>query len=387
MGKSDRMPIRCAFVLIATAALSGCAETGSAHTPTSPPATEQPLLGPPDPAGPTQRGVFLKDPKGQVQRIAAGGHLVAWSVRAPAAKRHDDDYGRPQVLPKSSKVVIADERGGAVLTVDLGRRWVSALRMLRGVGGPAEPQLAVRACRTRKLSSCQDELLTLPAEPPLKILRRSGATEATAAIKGHLDSGRWLRSSNRSCTAQLTVRDAGGTVRTLPALPARDKEYTRCNSLDGRRIYGRYAFAGVLRTDPKLNFEAEFLYGIDVTAGSSARWAEIARPYTGTDGGSTIPLGPVFTDNALFWEPYDTVEESVYSLQRVVLSQDIQQPQSTDTANTSDPIVPDASDACDIAASDNALYELSNPYCALGYSDGHSEIRRLVNPEFRSQSD
>lgn len=375
-------PIRCVYALIAAVALSGCAESAWVQTPTPPPPTERPLLGVPDPAGPTQRGVFLEDPNGQVQRIAAGGHLVAWSART-AAKRHDDDYGRPRVLPKSSKVVIADERGGAVLTVDLGRRWVAALRMLRGVGGPAEPQLAVRACRTRKLSSCQDELMTLTAEPPLKIVRRSAATEATAAIKGQLDSGRWLRSSNRSCTAVLTVRDVGGTVRRLPSLPARDKEYTRCVGVHSRRIYGRYAFAGVLRRDPKLNFEAEFLYGIDLTAGPTARWVELAHPYSGTDGGSTAPLGPVFTDTAMFWEPYDTVEESVYSLQRVELAQGIQPPQSTQ----SDPIVPNASDACDIAATDNALYELSNPYCALGYSDGRSGIRRVVNPEFRPRSD
>jgi len=380
------VPIRLLLVLIAAAAMAGCAETAPARAPTPPPATERPLLGAPDPAGPTQRGVFLRDPKGQVQRIAAGGQLVAWSVRTPAARRQDDDFGRPQVLPKSSKVVIAAERGGAVLTVDLGRRWVSALRMIRGVGGPAEPQLAVTACRTRKTSSCQDELLTLTPEPPLRVLRRSNGTDATAAIKGHLDSGRWLRSSNRSCAAQLTVREGGGTVRTLPALPARDKEYTRCDELSSRLIYGRHAFAGVLRTDPKLNFEAEFLYAIDLTAGPSAHWTEIARPYTGTDGGSTIPIGPAVTDNALFWEPYDTVEESIYSLQRVVLPRDLQQPQTAETANTSDPIVPEGSYACNIAATDSAIYELSNPYCVVGYGDGHrGEIRRVVNPEFRPQ--
>ncbi len=376
------------FVLFAAVVLAGCAEAGSARAPTPPPATERPLLDAPDPAGPTQRGVFLKDPKGQVQRIAAGGHLVAWSVRTPAARRHDDDYGRPQVLPRTSKVVIADERGGPVLTVGLGRRWVSQLRMIRGVDGPSEPQLAVTACRTRRTSSCRNELLTLTAEPPLRILRRRGGTEATAAIKGQLDSGRWLRSRNHTCAAELTVREVvGGAIRTLPALPATDEEYTRCERLGSLRIYGRYVFAGVLRTDPKLDFEAEFLYGIDLSAGASARWTEIARPYTGTDGGATVPLGPVITDNALFWEPYDTVEESVYSLQRVVLPRDLQLPQSAETANTSDPIVPDASDACDIAASDSALYELTSPHCALGYSNGRSEIRRLVNPEFHTSLD
>ena len=140
----------------------------------------------------------------------------------------------------------------------------------------------------------------------------------------------------------------------------------------------------MLRTNPKLNVETEFLYGIDLTAGPSARWTEIARPNSWTDGGSTVALGPVLTDDALFWEPYDTVEESISALERVVLPQDLQPPQSTPTANTSDPIVPYASDACDIAATDDALYELSNPHCALGYSDGHSEIRRVVNPEFRA---
>ena len=211
---------RRVLVLVAAAALAGCAEAESAQAPTAPPATEHPLLGAPDPAGPTQRGVFLEDPKRQVQRIAAGGRLVAWSVRTPAARRHDDDFGRPQVLPRSSKVVIADERGGAVLTVELGRRWVSALRMIRGVGGPSEPQLALTACRTLTTSSCRDELLTLTPEPPLKIVRRSGGTAATAAVKGHLDSGRWLRSSGRSCAAQLTVHEVGGTTRTLPGASA-----------------------------------------------------------------------------------------------------------------------------------------------------------------------
>ena len=43
-GKADRVPIRCVFVLIAAAALWDGAESRSAGTPTSPPATEQPWL-------------------------------------------------------------------------------------------------------------------------------------------------------------------------------------------------------------------------------------------------------------------------------------------------------------------------------------------------------
>ena len=80
------------------------------------------------------------------------------------------------------------------------------------------------------------------------------------------------------------------------------------------------------------------------------------------------------------------MEDSIGSLERVALPQALQQPRSTETPDTSAPIVPDASDACDIAATDNAIYQLANPDCALGYSDGRSEIRRVVNARFRPQS-
>ena len=380
------------LVLVACCALVGCAET---RTPAGAPPAERPLLGPPDPAGPTERGVFLEDPKGQVERIAAGGHFVAWSVRTPADRRRTDSDGRvgelpPITLPASSKIVIADERGGTTLSVDLGRRWVSDLRMIRGAGGSAEPQLAVRSCRSRSAKSCEDELLTL-AEP-LKVTGRSGGANATAAVEGRLDSGRRLDvaapSGRSSCPPRLSVREQDGSRRVLPPLPKRDRVYKRCEGLNGRLIYGQYAFASVLREAPRRHAEAEFFYGIDLAAGPSARWAEVARPYRGTDGGAALGLGPAVTDRALFWETFDAVEETIYSLDQVALPRDLQQEPTADTPTTSEPVAPYTGNACDIAATDSAIYELANPRCALDYGSGTSgQIRRLVNPVFRPSGD
>lgn len=383
-------PIRRVLVLIAAAALAECAETRPAQAPT-PPATERPLLGAPDPAGPTQRGVFLKDPKGQVERLAAGGYLVAWSVRTPAdahRNRGGEWFASPRAMPKSSKVVIVDERGGAPLSVELGRRWVAQLRLVRGPGGPAEPQLAVRSCASRTEKRCTDELIALTADTPPQVAGRTTGVDATAALEGRLDSGRRLGADGKSCAARLSVREPDGTRRTLPPLPGRDREYTRCRGLSALLIHGRYAFASVMREWPRYSFDAEFFYGIDLAAGPSARWTEVARPYRGTEGGSAIGIGPAVTDQALYWEEYDSVEELIYSLHQVALPRDIEREPTIDTPNTTEPIAPDAGEVCDIAASDGAIYELANPRCALGYGDGRSgEIRRVVNPEFRPQED
>jgi hypothetical protein len=48
------------------------------------------------PVGLAERGVFIKDPEGQVERIAASGHLVAWSVRTPAdtIRESTDEFRR-----------------------------------------------------------------------------------------------------------------------------------------------------------------------------------------------------------------------------------------------------------------------------------------------------
>ncbi|MDA0136956.1 hypothetical protein [Solirubrobacter deserti] len=374
------------FVVAAVCVLlGGCGETAAQPAPV--PATERPLLGAPDLAGPTHRGVFLEDPKGQVERIAAGGHFVAWSIRTPADKRHGGyDDVEPKTLPRASKVVVADERTGTTLSVDLGRRWVSTLRMIRGAGGPAEPQLAIESCRTLEPSSCTAELLTLTPEPPLRVTARTRGAAAEAAVDGRLDSGRVLGVASRGkCSARLTVREVDGRTRTLPALPARDPQYRRCRGLNGWMIHGRYAFASVRREDPRHNLEADFFYALDLSA-AAPRWAEVARPYNGTDGGAALDIGPGLTDGALYWETYDSVEERIYSLTQVALPRDIETEATAATPNQSEPIAPDKGGACDIAATDAALYELANPRCALDYGEGsRGEIRRLVNPEFRPQ--
>src|SRR4051812_31617812 len=131
-------------VMVTGGVLAGAADDGGpSPAGRRPPASEHVV---PDP---TQRGVFVDDPKGQIERIAAIGHLVAWSVRTPADRLWEepdpDSYYypvRPLVLPARSRVVVADERGGQRLRLDLGKQWVNRLRMLRGPGGDAEPQLA-----------------------------------------------------------------------------------------------------------------------------------------------------------------------------------------------------------------------------------------------------
>ena len=304
-----------------------CAKTAPAQAPTPPPATERPLLGAPDPAGATQRGVFLKDPKGQIERIAAGGHLVAWSVRTPAdthRNRGGEWFTPPKAMPDASKVVIVDERGGAALSVELGRRWVAQLRLVRGPGGPTEPQLAVRSCASRTEKRCTDELIALTADMPPLVAGRTTGVDATAALEGRLDSGRLLGADGKSCAARLSVREPNGTRRTLRRLPGRHREYTRCRGIGTLLIYGRYAFASVMREWPRYSFDAEFFYGIDLAAGPSARWTEVARPYRGTEGGAAIGIGPAVTDQALYWEEYDSLNERIDALTQVALPRDIE---------------------------------------------------------------
>ena len=390
--------LRVVFASGTCCVLAGClgdAGTAPAERSSAPP-TERPLLGPPDPAGPTERGVFLKDPDGQVEAIAAGGHLVAWTVRTPADAIPVDENergpeGRPTRLPTSTKIVIADERGGAPITVSLGRRWVSRLRMVRGAGGPAEPQLALESCASRARSSCEAELLTLTPAAPLKVTARSGGPDASAAVDGFLDSGRRLdvaARKRRSCAARLSVRETEtGRARALPPLPKRDRTYTRCDGLIRRLIFGNYAFAWVKRTAPRNDFEAHFVYGIDITAGPSARWRQVYRDYRYTPGSVGFAIGPAATDSALYWEETDSEAESTYSLEQVALPRDVQRDRSADTPSV-EPIAPGAGDTCDIAATDDAIYELANPRCTIWYGQGKSgDIRRIVNPGFQPHPD
>lgn len=356
-------------VLLASALLAGC---GEEKTPTRQPVvlpTEQPLLGAPDPTGPTARGVYLKDPEGQVEAIAAGQHLVAWTVRTPADKR--EGKRRPQQLPKATKLVIVDERGGEPAKVDLGARWVRNLRVIRSATGP---QLAVESCIERARSSCNAELLTLTPSVPAQVTARSGGADAKAAVNGHLESGRRLSTKGRGCATRLTV-----DKRQLPRLPQHDTTYPRCVGVTDTLIYGRYAFAAVARSASGRQKDVELYYAIDVTKRSSARWREVYLTYRGTDGGSSIAIGPAMTDVALYWDDTDSELEAVYSLGRASLP--------SGKTMTAEPIVPDAQNICAIAATDEAIYELMNPRCSVWPSSGSGtsgEIRRIVNPEFRS---
>jgi hypothetical protein len=387
--------LRASVVLVALGglALASCAGKASVRQAPNAP-TEHPLLSAPDPAKPTERGVFLDDPKGQVERIAAGGHLIAWSVRTPADPLRESaaELGElpPVRMPTSSKLVIVDERGGAPLTVELGRRWVSQLRMIRGGGGPAEPQLAIKTCPTRKESGCRAELLTLTPDVPLKVSARNGA-DAAAAVNGYLDSGRRLElaaNQRTSCRPRLSVRDRSGSARTLPRLGERDRNYPRCRGLVSRFIFGNYAFITVQREDPKLDFTADIVYGIDLTKGSESRWRAVYAPYRSTPGSSGLALGPGVTDRALYWEETDDSTELTYSLNQVALPRDIERDPTPDTPTTTDPIAPDSVDACDVVATDSAIYELANPRCSVfaGHGAGGA-IRRIVNPNFRPADD
>src|SRR3954453_4878693 len=84
-------------------------------------------------------GVFLRDPAGKVETLAAGDHLVAWTERTPPDRTNERAV--PLVWPTATVVVVADERGGPRLRVNLGARWVEGMRMLHSADGGL--QLAV----------------------------------------------------------------------------------------------------------------------------------------------------------------------------------------------------------------------------------------------------
>jgi hypothetical protein len=376
------------MVLVAVAAgASACGGAGGEgvgpRTTSAPaPSAERPLLGAPDPSGPTTRGVYLQDLHGQVESLAAGGHLVAWTVRTPA---DGTDYGvtssHPIRWPASTELVVADERGGTPMTIDLGRRWVSGMRMLRGARGPAEPQLAVRSCGSHRRASCRVELLTLTPAAPLKVVaRRVGGAEAAAAYAGTLDGGRRLAiaTGGTSCRQRLRVG-----ARMLPPLPAHeDGGYPHCVGVVDRLIAGRYAFVWIHRTAPAHHFETHVVYGIDLAGGARAAWHDVQHPFRGSDGSTGIAAGPAVTDRALYWEELDE-DGTGYSLEQVALPRDVRHGRDGNTPMTAPPIAPGSRDVCDIAATDDAVYQLANQRCAVWGGDRNAgAIQRVVAPRF-----
>lgn len=366
--------------------------TGASRAPADDlplPATEQVLLGAPDPAGPTSRGVFLADPQGQIEHLVGIGHLVAWTVRTPADTSSPAAPTDPRTLPATSRVVIVDERGGAPLTVDYAGRWIHSLHPFRGPAGAADPRLAVRSCRGRKASGCKVEVLTLTPNAPVTLKSRSSDRLAAAANQGRIDSGQRLvlstparRGKRRACLPRLSIRtlDAAGT-RNLPKLPG-NPDYPTCNGVTKAFLHGRYVFAEVSRLDLDYGVGARFLYGFDLGGGGAARWHQVQKTASVTEFTDALAIGPGVTDSALFFETYFADDEgTTVGLTKVELPLDVQRTRTKSDTVSSDPISFANRGACTIAATDDAIYELTNPRCSYGPGVA-GEIRRVVNPEF-----
>jgi hypothetical protein len=376
---------------------------GAADGDRSPP--ERVLLGAPDPHGPTRRGVFVDDPRGQIERIAAIDHLVAWSVRTPADRLREDDADldavSPLRLPERSVVMVVDERGGAPLRLDLGRRWVSRMRMLHGPDGDARPQLAVESCVDRRARHCTTQLVTLAAGP-LRTVGRGTGPAAAAAVAGRIDGGRRVIVGRHrghaggagGCVPRLSIADLDGTGRRLlPAVAFDGGLYPRCTGFDHAELHGRYALAWI---DGKAvgkdlgGLAGTTVAALDVDAGPRARWRAVQWPYRYSDGSTGLEIGPAVTPSALYWEELDD-EDGVFSLKLVALPRDLlHAPRRGRTPTTADPITPKATTACDLAATTDALYELVDARCRpwpdLGGPVGGA-IRRITNPVFRPDAD
>jgi hypothetical protein len=402
-----RVVARCASAVLvaglcAAAAACGGGDDGVAAPARPPrPTPERVLLGPPDPHAGTQRGVFVSDPRGQVERIAAGGRLVAWSVRTPAARLRDTDTGvesdSPLQLPDRSVVVVADERGGTPLKLDLGQRWVRRLRMLRGPQGNAAPQLAVEACADLEGRHCAAQLVALATRPLRIVNRSSGGRQAAAAVAGRVDEGRQVVAGSQrghdggpgGCAPRLSIERLDGTGRrALPAIRFRDALYTHCARFERAELHGRYAFAWIdgKATGPDTSgLEGTTVVALDVDAGPQARWRAVQWPYRYSDGSTGYEIGPAITDAAMYWEEID--DETTHSLELVALPRDVlHAPRTGKTPRSADPITPKATTACDLAATDDAIYELDNARCAPFADAGGPAgggIHRIVAPVFR----
>ncbi len=380
------------LVAVAAVAIGGGLQAVAQDMPL--PTTQQVLLGAPDPAGPTARGVFLRDPDGQVERLAAVGHLVAWSVRTPADPLALSSDRRPVTFPTGSQVVIADERGGATLAVDFPGRWVHGLQAFRGPGGASEPRFAVESCTSKLDASCSVEVLALSPDAPLVLHSRTHDLLSNAAYAGRIDSGRRLvigkrkgkgKGKHKACLPRLSVRTLGTSdERVLPPLPTRDESYPACDGIWAPFIYGRYAFASVWRSERKYDLTAEYVYGIDLSR-AVPRWYLIHVPTTISGGSAGFAVGPAVTDHSVTWESLDSEGPSAYSLDQVDLPAGVQPaPKVPKPSPGLSPVAPEGKDGCAIAATDDAIYELANPRCAKAWPTSRStggEIRRVVHPE------
>jgi hypothetical protein len=108
---------------------------------------------------------------------------------------------------------------------------------------------------------------------------------------------------------------------------------------------------------------------------------------TGSDGSVGFAIGPAVTDRALYWEERGSDATTTYSLEQVALPRDVRRSRTASTPRTSSPIAPAAADACDVAATVDAIYELANPRCATfssGRTTAAGAIRRTVAPRFHA---
>jgi hypothetical protein len=399
MRRASQASIACFALLLAVA---GCAQGGSREADGNAaarrqlPATERVLLGAPDPRAPTQRGVFVKDPRGQIEQIAATGRLVAWSVRTPADRLRKDNGDftatSPLRLPERSSVVVADERGGAPLTIALGRTWVRRMRMLRAAGG--RPQLAIETCTDRKAKRCAAQLVTLTARP-LRVADRSTGQEAREGVAGLVDGGRRvIAGPRRGCIPRLSIAALDGSDRhQLPPVRYADDLYHHCTGFERAELHGRYVFAWV---DGKSTgrdigeIDGTTVAALDAGAGPTARWRAVQWPYRYTAGSVGNEIGPGITGSAMYWEELNE-DGTTYSLERVALPRDVlHAPVRGKTPTGAEPIAPHATGACDVAATDDAVYELANircsPFSDLGAPVGGA-INRIVNPVFTPDDD
>ena len=374
------------------AVLGGLSTAGTSKPEIERPPAEDVLIGAPDIDGPTSRQVFLRDPAGQVDRIAAGDHLVAWTVRTPAdGTRPGGDEPDPVVFPNATKVVVVDERSLARVTLDYPGRWVDAMRFVHGPSGLDDTQLAVHSCSSRKTASCTSELISISSGRTVAVARRSQGPDADGALRGQYDGGKRLLAGEHpprgACVPRLSVEDATtGDVRHLPALPA-DGGFPKCTGLSRLMLDGHYAFAWIDGDEPKFGWSRTVVFGLDLLGGSRARWRGVQTPYRYTDGSTGYAIGPAVGRDDLVWEELDDDQRS-YSLSRVELPRDVRQDIEVGTTPTqSDSVAPSVDDVCDLVSSGDAIYELANPRCAALGSVGSAGavIRRVVNPVWAAE--
>lgn len=307
-------------------------------------------------------GVVVRDPSGSIDLIAAGGHQVAWTVRTPPDRLEppEDAEGPPPYRwPRSTRLVVADERTGRTRDLDLGIGWVSRLRVFRGPRD--EPLAAFRRCPQRR-DRCTNAVVALGAR--LRIDADADPRAAQAAADGRRDRGRTLAASGRACDATLTVDG-----RRLPRLPAVGD---RCLALTPLAVVGRHVLVSRLTEERRLRFEHENVFALDLEA-PSPRWRAVANPYNASGGSTGLAAGPAITDEALV---YELLDDGAWRLDRVALR---------DGARTvAAPIEPGSPDACDLVATDAALYELASSRCAWDPSQtGGAVIRRTTAPRWR----